>query len=486
MIAQPDSLAPQLETLSPVRRRVRFTIAAQHVDAAFRSVVTKLAQTVRVPGFRPGKVPPQVVERQYLADVRNRVLDKLLRDHVFTAIEQTGAKSISAPEIDSISELAKATALEVAAQFEVMAELVLTGYAGAALQCPDIVLDSSDVAAELAQRQKTRTEMVGTDGPAQSGDEVVITYDLTTVGSDTPYQSVQARKTSLDGVGVPAPVLQAFVGKLAGEVVDTTVTLPPEGSDSMLDSQVRVIGSLEEITRSVVPVLDDELAIDLGYSDLAALTAEVQAGLAKQVEQANFKAREMAAITHLVAVNEVPVPQSMVDRHVDNQLRDLVQRLGDVGKQMQGFLRNYRQQLMAEARTQLQRSLAVDALADAHQVAISDDDLQAELERVVSENAKQAAAARRHYSTTAGQSELKFGLRNRKAVQVLIDQAQWTTSQTLTLQQWQARDRQEQEAADSGDEGEPAEHVHGPDCDHDHGHDHDHHHDAAALASSGS
>ena len=464
-------MTAKLETLSPVRRRVRFTIAGTQVDGAFRSVVGKLAQTVRIPGFRPGKVPPQVVERQFAVDVRNRVLDKLLKDHVFTAIEQTGAKAISPPEVDAISELAKGMDLEVSAQFEVMAQLVLTGYQGAALSCPQITMDQADIDAELATRLKTQTEMVGTDGPAVEGDKVVISYKLTQGDLGAPYQTVEDRETSLDPVGVPMPVLQAFVGKLAGEVVDATVMLADDTQD-----MVRVTGSMTEISRAVVPALDDELAKDLGFDDLPALTADVQTLLAKKVEAANKQAREQAAVKHLVAVNDVPVPQSMVERHVDDQMQNLMQQLGDVGRQMQDFMRSYRGTLMTEARKQLQRSLAIDGIADAHDLQVSDEEAQAELDKMVAENPKQAAATLRHYGTTAGKGELKFGLRNRKATELLIGEAQWTVTETLSLQQWAAlaRGKEDAEAGDAHDHdhghehGADQGHVHGPDCDHDH------------------
>ncbi len=468
------------ELLSPTRCRVHLTVPAAAVDVAFRTVTTQIAQRAQIKGFRPGKAPPNLVERMFAADIRARVLDQLLRVHVPQAVAQVDVQQVTGPEVDRLSELQKGQPLQVSVQFEVHPKLAFSGYRGAELSAVEVVADAADVEAELERMRQERAELAPVDGAVQDGDTLEISYTVTDAASGESVESQQDHHTTYTARTLGTTVYRAFAGAKVGDEVDQTLS-----NEAEPEVMLRVQGKLISVSRPSVPALDDELAVDVGFADLATARAELAQTLAKRAQDLTTELREKIAVDHLLATNTVPVPPTLVHREVEGQLQHLRRQFSQLGGGMDSFFDSYRQMLTAETRKSVARSLALHHIVQTEAVQADAQAVQASIEDRIARNPKLAREIRRNSATPEGQREAEFIAKMEAARALLVQVGQWTVTETLSLaayEKWKAHRAEAEETALADEAAASAGHVHGPDCDHDHDHDHEPGPQSAAAA----
>lgn len=457
----------QVEAVSSVRRRMRYAVPAVQVGSAFTSVIAKINAKARLPGFRPGKAPGAMIERMYGTEVRRQVLDKLLADTVFTAIEKADLRAVGRPEVEELSDLARDRELQVTVQVEVLPDLELSGYEGAELSAKAVVADADDVAEVLEQKARERGEWASVDGGAGPGDEIELDFSASGEGAEAPLSGEKRRVVVGDGQ-IHKLVEAAILGVKAGESVEKTVTASATDAPFAEGAEVKVTATLHEVRHLVIPAVDDEFAKDLGEADLAALTAKVQAEVEAEAERRSKELKRGAAVEHLVTVNTIEVPSSVIDGYVDEQLRrsfgNLDQRMMQV---LGGYIQQMRGRMAKDAEQALRRSLALEAIAKSQNIEVSDDEVAAELDKLVAENPSRAAAVRRQYSQPEAREELRRRVQHEKSMDYLVSVAQFSSAETVTVRaarEENAKRRAAQMAGEIEDEG----------AEHDHDHDHEH------------
>ncbi len=466
----------EVETLGQIRRRLRYAVPAAHVGAAFGAVITRINAKTRLPGFRPGKAPAAMIERMYGSDIRRQVLDKVLKDTVFKALEQAAVRAVSSPEVEELSELKRDADLQVTVQIEVMPELELTGYQGVALNADSVQMDDDDVAEAMAEKAKERAEMVSIDGPAETGHEVEIDFQAQQVGSDDAPMAGKKRVVALGSGHLPEEIEAAIVGAKAGDHLEKNVTAGETSRHFTPGSEVQLTITVHDIKHSVTPTLDDELAKDLGFDSLDAWKTSVTKQLQAEASERSQDLQRRAAVEHLLSVNTIEVPRAVVERYVDNQIYSAFGNLPEETRRMLGsYLQSLRGKLAKDAETALRRSLAVEAIAKAQSIEVDDAAADAEIERLKAQSPDRAEAIARQYTAEEEKGSLKVRLQHDQAMDYLVAQATWTIAAPKTLRAARADDAAKQARAQS-DEHDDHDHDHDHDHEHDHDHDHDHDH----------
>lgn len=475
----------QTESLSSVRRRVRFTIPAQTVTAAFTSTTAKIAAKARIPGFRPGKAPSSIIERQYGVDVRRGVLDKLLQDSVFAAIEAAGLNPVGRPEVESFSDLKRGEEMQVAVLVEVLPDLDITGYEGAELKVDEAFVDDAGIEHALEQKARERAEWVPVEDGAQPGDEVVVDYTLTPrgqpEGDGTPV-TAEKRRFTVGDKRAPAQVDEAVLGSKPGDTLEKTLDVSADDVLFQGATQVQVQVTVHEVQRLSIPAVDDELAKDLGLDSLDALRAQVTEKLTKEVQETNRELKRRAAVDHLLATNTVDVPGSIIEAYADEQLERTFGRLQQRDlRGVQHIIDRLRKDIARDAEAAMRRSLALGAVAKAANLEASDDEVETRIDELANQEPSRKEMTRKQYSSPEGRDEVKRRIVNEKAMDHVAAAATFTVGKRLPLHEIKGGEGAAAQAAvEMAEDADHAGHDHGG-HDHDHaGHDHDHgHHDHA-------
>ncbi|MGH3411812.1 MAG: trigger factor [Marmoricola sp.] len=375
-----------VETLSPTRAKITVEVPFEELnpslDAAYRSIAGK----VNIPGFRRGKVPPAIIDRQIgRGPVLEEAVNEALPQLYIQALEENDLQPLGQPEID-ITRLEDRETLEFTAEMDVKPDIELPSYEGVEAQVDDAEVSDEDVEEQLAALRERFGTLREVERAAADGDFVTIDLKATHDGEDieggevTGYSYKVGSGEMLDGVdealrGLSAGEDKAFVsrllgGDLAGQDVDVNVTVTA-------------------VKEQELPELDDDFAEEASEFDtLDELREDIHTrlGRGKRLEQA--AAARDAVLEKLLAATEVPVPESMVDAELDARRQDMQQQLAYTGLTLEQYLERedqtaeeFEADLDKRVRDSVAAQFILDEIAKAEEVGVEQNELSEHLFR---------------------------------------------------------------------------------------------------------
>ncbi|SRR5579875_670085 len=382
-------------TAEPVdARRVRLTVEvdAAEVDEALDATVRRLARQLRVPGFRPGKVPRQVLEARMggPAALRRQAISDALPDLYARAVSDTELDPIAAPEIDVTSGGEDDGPVRFDAVVEVRPTVAIPGYSGLVVTVPAVEVSDDDVQRQIDRLRQQSGELAAVERPAADGDYVTIDLHGTRHdGEDVHVEDLLVEVGSASDV----PGLDDHLrGATPGDVLEFEAPAPgaaPSGGQG----RFRVL--VKEVKQKIVPDPTDEWASEVSeFDSLQALRDDLRRRLHRvRVMQAQLALRDGAVDALIGLVDEEP-PTSLVDAEVRDRLHDLGHQLEARRMTVEQYLAvsgRDEESLLAELRAQATRAVLLDlalrALADAEHLEVSDD----ELDQVIADLAAQTS-----------------------------------------------------------------------------------------------
>ena len=430
------SLNPEL------MREIEVEVPADEVAKAYKTVTKRYQKLARIPGFRSGKVPESLVRSKFAKELRQEVLEALVSERFRSAIAERKLQPVSEPQLLDL-QLADGEPLRFKAAFEVMPEFDVAGYNTVRVEKPEVALTDEEFESELgrALESQATVEPVEEDRALVEGDWAEIQFR----GEIKPL----AQTVTEEGVTATAPpaepitgedvlieiggknTLPAFNDALRGQKVGQELTFeveyPADFGDRRLAGQtVGYDVTVKAIKRKIYPERDAELAKQLGgnesWEEFASQLRERAARRKREALEANAKHK---MLDELVGRYHFPVPESFVQRRVDERLerglRALAQQgmtADDMRKLDFGRLRAAQRQ---EAEHEVRASLVVDRIADAEGVAISDEELDNEVLMLSIQTREPYETLRERLAKDGGLGRLREELRREKTSSVLYE-----------------------------------------------------------------
>jgi trigger factor len=404
-------------------------VSAEKVNEGLTAAFNKVVKTVNVPGFRKGKMPRPMFEKRFgVESLYQDALDILLPEAYGNAIDEAGIDPIDRPDID-IEQMEKGKELIFKATVQVKPEVTLGDYKGLEVEEFDATVTDEDVAKELETLQSRQAELVvKEEGTAELGDTVVLDFEGFVDGE--AFEGGKAENHSLElGSGSFIPGFEEqLVGLATGESKDVEVSFPEEYHAAELAGKPAVFKvTLHEIKGKELPALDDEFAKDVDdeVETLDALKEKIRTRLEdSKKHEAEHHLRD--SLVEKAAENaQVEIPEVMVTSEVNRMLQEFEQRLQMQGMNLELYFQfsgqdenALREQMKEEAVNRVRVALTLEAIAKAENIEASDEDVNAELEKMAGmynmtvENIKQALG---------GLEGIKGDLQKQKAVEFLIE-----------------------------------------------------------------
>jgi len=388
-------------------------------------VVKNLASQVRVPGFRPGKVPRKVLEARMggAGALRAEALRESLPDFYAQAVVDAEIDPIASPEID-ITSGEDGGAVSFDAVVQVRPLVAIPGYVGLQVTLPGIGVSDEDVDRQVDRLRENDAELEVVGRPAIDGD--LVTIDLH--GNDDSGAEVVGIDDYLYEVGsatVTRELDEELRGAKSGDIVAFTSPAPGDG-DEVVSFRVLV----KEVKVKRLPEPTDEWAAESSeFATVAELRADISERVARvKLMQSQIALREktVEAVANLVTDDEVP--EVLVDAEVNERLHDLQHRLEERKLGLAEYLQatgRTPDELLAGVRVDAQRAvkadLALRALAEAEELTVSDEELDAEIATMAERMETTTSELRRRLDTAGRTGAVRSELRKGKALQWLLD-----------------------------------------------------------------
>ena len=379
---------------SPTKKTIRVEVPADDVKRATERAVKAIARQVRLPGFRPGKVPPALVRKRFESEVKSEVLDNLIQESVADALKEKSLVPLGRPHIEDLKfELEEPLSFRV--DLEVRPKVAPTDYRGLKVPTEPTEPKEEEIEGVLGRIREGHATFEPIEGrPAADGD-----FALVDIKGSFPYgdgEDFEASKQLLEVGG--EETMPEMTGNLRNAEPGTTVSFQKSFDANVADSKFAGKSVLYSVTlvalkQRVLPPLDDELAkLALTPRDgeppegaaLPMLRERVRESLVREKEQALREKRRRAALDGLLALNPVDAPESMVDAEVDSALKEYARYAARQGVDLKGAQidwNNLRTEARPSAVRRVKEYLLLDAVGEAEKIEVTDTELDAELKK---------------------------------------------------------------------------------------------------------
>ena len=432
----------ELVDVSPTRKEIKIEIEAAQIRTAYDRISERYAKGANVPGFRRGHAPRSVVRTRFKSEIRTEVLRELLPDAVNTAIGEHSLATIGEPDV----QLDNTEALERLGEepitfkvgVEVFPEVKLEKYKGLEAVRRTRPVEESDVDKMIEGLRDASASMQPVeDRAAEIGDTVTVSVLGKFV--DEPEEE-EIKADDIDVVLGGEGVQQEFTDNLQGTKSDDTksflVSYPEDfTSKGLAGKKVEYEATVTAVKRRELPEIDDEWAKSLGdeFESLETLRTKIREDLANRSSSESDHRLRADVMKQLLEAHQFEVPQTLVDQQTSHRLESIVRDMIGRGIDPRNRDANWegaREEMKVQAEEDVRASMLLEQIAEDEKIEVSDEEVEAEIESIATASRQPKEQVRAALTKDGGERSIAHRLRNRKALDLLIENA------SVTEEEW--------------------------------------------------
>jgi trigger factor len=418
-----------VEEISSIKKKMLIEIPEDQVTQEVDSFYKDLGKKAKIKGFRPGKVPRDILVRYFKDYVKAEIVQKLIEETYPKALTETDLHPVSPPAIDP-GEFNEGKPFQYSVAIEVKPDIQLGGYAGLKIEGKKEEVKDEEVEERVKALQNLHANLktISEARPIQSGDYVIVDYEASLGGK--PLEGGKAIDFTVEvGSGQFIP---AFEEKLIGlkleEEREIEVSFPEDyGYQKWAGKTVSFHVTIKEVKEKILPSLDDEFAKDLGdYSSLEELKAKLRGEIEKEKELALERQLKDQVVDQLLEANPFEVPESLVEEQVKALVSDTKLRLAAQGvdlKRLGVTEEKLQEDYKATALKQVRTFLILEKIAGQEGIAVTDEEADDRLKEISERMRQKFDVMKRYYEKNGLLPEVKAGIIRDKTLNFLLEKA---------------------------------------------------------------
>lgn len=421
-----------VERLSEVQRKVHVELPEERVRRKLDKAYRELSRTVKIKGFRPGKVPLAILKRRYATQVETEVGLQLVQDSVVEALKQIDIEAVSEPRFDR-EPLLEGQAFRYSVVVEVKPEITVKDYSELPVRKKQVHVSDEEVDVQLELRRQAHAFLrtLGDNHPVCTGDHVQLDFKAFTGTRPVPGGAAKGYQLEVGSNRFNADFENQLLGATKGAEREIEASYPVDHPNKHLAGQtVRFEVVVKDVMERVVPELDDKFARTMGNAE----TLEDLRGLIRQqVERQKKKVTEgeirQQLLDELIPRNPFEVPQGMVERELQKMFETLRYRLAaqNLSLEQAGIHEAaFKQQNRDRAERSARANLLLERLAAQEGLWVSDEELEEGLRQSAEELNQPVDKVRDFYRKNNLIEPLRRQVLEEKVVKLLIEQADIT------------------------------------------------------------
>jgi trigger factor len=375
-----------VETLGPTRAKLTVEVPFEELEPSLDKAYKSIAQQINVPGFRRGKVPPMVIDRQVgRGAVLQEAINEVLPQKYVEALQSHDLQPVAQPEVE-VTRIDDNEAIEFTAEVDVRPEITVPDWKGLEAEVEDVEVTDSDVDDQVEALRERFGTLQDVERPAAEGDFVTIDLVATRDGEPVEGAEVGGMSYRVGRGGMLDGLDDALVGMSAGD--DKTFSSQLVGGD-LVGEDVDVQVKVSQVQEQELPALDDEFAQLASEFDTAdELTDDVRSQLrnGKRLEQA--AAARDAVLEKLLEQVEVPLPETMVADELTERRRSIEEQLAYAGIPLEKYLEDegltqeeFEADLERRVRDAVAAQFVLDKIADELELGVDQEELSQHMVR---------------------------------------------------------------------------------------------------------
>jgi len=409
-----------VETTTSIERRMTISVPAEKVTEEVISRLKRTASTVKMNGFRPGKVPFSVVQKQYGPSVRQEVIGELMRNSYVDALTQEKITPVGYPEFEP-KNLEEGKDLEFTATFEVYPDIALADLSALSIVRENAEIKDEDVDNMISLLRKQQAEHKPVDRQSADGDTVLVDFAGTIDGEAFDGGQAEGAKITL-GSGQMIPGFEeGLIGLSAGDKRDINVTFPEDYQSAELAGKAAVFAvELKEVQEAVLPEINKTLFSNYGVSceTEAEFKIEIKKNMQRELKQATLNKIKSQIVDGLVDIHEFDVPKSLISQEIKQLKEEAVQQYG--GEQQFKPTDLPDEIFSAQAEKRVRVGLIFAALVKLNDIKVAPEDVDARIVEMASTYQKPEEVINWYSSQPEQKSQIESSLIEEQVVDLVL------------------------------------------------------------------
>ena len=432
----------ELVDLSPTRKEIKIEIEPAQIRTAYDRISERYAKGASVPGFRRGHAPQSVVRNRFKSEIRSDVLRELLPDAVNNAIGEHSLAAIGEPDVhldntEALERLGEES-ITVKVGVEVFPDVKLEKYKGLEAVRRSRPVSDDDVNKMIeGLRDASASLQPVEDRSAEIGDTVTVNVRGKFVDQpDEEDITADDVEVVLGGDGVQQEFTDNLQGTKAEDARSFLVEYPEDfSSQGLAGKKVQYEAHVTAVRRKELPEVDDEWAKSLGddFDSVGTLRTKIREDLEKRATSETDHRLRAEVMRKLLAAHQFEVPQSLVEQQTSHRLESVVRDMIGRGIDPRNRDVNWegaREELKVQAEEDVRASMLLEQIAEEEKITVSDEEIEAEIDAITSASRQPKEQVRAALTKDGGERSIAHRLRNRKALDLLIENA------SVTEEEW--------------------------------------------------
>lgn len=410
--------------------KLEFTIESKKFDEGMKKVYAKSARYFNIPGFRKGKAPMAIVEKQYGPEIfYEDTFNEIVPEEYERELKENNIDAVSRPEIE-IKQMGKGKDLIFTAIVQTKPDVKLGKYKGIQLKKIEYNVTDEDIEHELGHMADRNSRLVTVEDRAvENGDITVIDFEGFVDGKAFEGGKAENHELTIGSNTFIPGFEDQIIGMKTGEEKDINVKFPEEYfSEELKGKDATFKVKLHEIKKKELPELNDDFAKDTSEFDTL---DELKKSIKEKLEEENSNKvkyeTEDAAVKAVVDSAEVEIPSGMIDTEIDNMVRDIETRLSYQGMKLEQYLsmmgksmEDFRKEYEEQAKTSVKTRLVLEAIVKAENIEASEEDINKKLKEMAAMYGKKEDEL---VLNEQFMNYIKDSLKNEAVVKFIIDNA---------------------------------------------------------------
>ncbi len=435
----------KLETISPIQKKFLVTIPADRVQKTVEKKFLETQKTASIKGFRPGKVPLNMVKQFYAEDVKQRALQTLISESYSEALKQHPLRIVGEPQIEGVPHghegeeghqhhhihIHDGEPLSFAATVEIVPEIEPKDYKGLALEKNSDEVSAEDLDAVRKNLLNRKAEMLPVDRAAKTGDYVDFKYEgkLKTDAGFTPDANLSGNRSAEIGSGQLIPEFEAgLIGVKAGGTNTFKMTYAKDYKDQNLaGKEAEYTIDVREVKEKKLPEWTEEFAKEFGYESTADFETKSKERLAKTKKEENDNLLRNQMIEKLIEKNTFEVPQALVYsqmRALADDYSNELKRYGFNDQMVQSAIMSQLEDFKKRAETQVRAGILLDAIAKKEKIEAKESDIEAELQQMAASFGTDAQSLKARFDANPrDRSNFEYRVREELTIRLILGAA---------------------------------------------------------------
>jgi len=406
-------------------------IPASQMDNYFQLAVSELSKDMKISGFRPGKIPIEIVEREKGSqELYNQAANLAVKKTLPSAILENEVELVGQPDI-VVTQIARGNSMKYKAKIWVIPEVNLANYKGLKIKKKKIKIENKEIDEALKYLQKSRAKLITVNRPAKKGDKVEI--DFITRGSGVKIEGGESKNHPLiigEGRFIPG-FEKELEGMKSGEEKSFSCIVPKDWpqkkiANRTLDFQIKI----NLVQKMEIPELSDEFAKSLGkFESLEALKKSIKDGIGQEKKLKEKSRIRMELIEKIACASQMDISQILIDNELNKMIEELRQNVLSMGldfdkylKQIKKTIDDLKKEWKSRAEKRVKTSLVLREIAKKEKIEISEDEIIQKINETL-QHYPNAEEAKKSIDPAALKEYTKEVLRNEKVFELIEKEA---------------------------------------------------------------